>query len=261
MKKSMAVYIKELREKAGFTQDYVAKEIGVSRPTYIQIEKNERELTISEAKNLALLFDISIDDFLRARDAREAEVVIERPSKQSGQETDIRISVPQKNLKKFKEVLLYILEKVGAKPNIGETAIYKLLYFIDFDFYEKFEEQLIGATYIKNRYGPTPVEFKKIVQDMGENQEIEQMKSNYFQYDQKKYLPLRQPDLSLLSAREMAHIDDVLARLSDKSAKELSDYSHDDVPWKIHKHGEKISYESVFYRDYEHSVKSYEDEI
>lgn len=261
MKKSIAEYMKELREKAGFTQDYVAKEIGVSRPTYIQIEKGERELTISEAKKLSLLFDISINDFLQARDAYEPEVVIEKPSKQSGRKTDIRISVPQRNLKKFKEVLLYILEKVGAKPNIGETAIYKLLYFIDFDFYEKFEEQLIGATYIKNRYGPTPVEFKKIVQHMKENREIEQMKSNYFQYDQKKYLPLRQPDLSVLSAKETAHIDDVLARLSGKSAKELSDYSHDDVPWKIHKQGEKISYESVFYRDYEHSVKSYEDEV
>ena len=43
------------------------------------------------------------------------------------------------------------------------TVLYKLLYFIDFDYYEKFEEQLVGATYIKNHFGPTPVEFKKIV--------------------------------------------------------------------------------------------------
>lgn len=261
MAKNLASYLKELRENAGFTQDRVAKEISVSRPTYIQIEKNERELTVSEAEKLAMLFGISIDDFLQAKQILEPEVVIEKPSGHANRKAHIRISVPQKNLKKFKEILLYILEKVGAKPNIGETAIYKLLYFIDFDYYEKFEEQLIGATYIKNKYGPTPVEFKKIVQEMAEKKEIEHVKSSYFQYEQKKYLPLRQPDLSVLNARETAHIDDVLARLSDKSAKELSDYSHDDVPWKIHKQGEKISYESVFYRDYEHSVKSYEDEV
>ena len=77
-------------------------------------------------------------------------------------EPQIRISDPQKNLEKFKEVFLYILNKVGSKPNIGETVIYKLLYFIDFNFYEKYEEQLIGAAYLKNRFGPTPVEFKKI---------------------------------------------------------------------------------------------------
>ena len=66
----------------------------------------------------------------------------------------------KKILKKFKEVLLYILEKVGSKPNVGMTVLYKLLYFIDFDYYEKFEEQLLGATYIKNHF-TNPVEFKK----------------------------------------------------------------------------------------------------
>lgn len=49
-------------------------------------------------------------------------------------ETEIRIDIPQKNLDKFKEVLLYILNKVGANPNIGQTVIYKLLYFIDFNY-------------------------------------------------------------------------------------------------------------------------------
>ena len=101
----------------------------------------------------------------------------------------MRISVPQKNLQKFKEVLLYILNKVGAKENIGETVIYKLLYFIDFDFYEKYEEQLVGATYIKNKYGPTPVEFVKIVEKMIKDGEIEKVKSEYFKLQQTKYLP------------------------------------------------------------------------
>lgn len=261
MKRNIGTYLRKLREKAEFSQDYVATKIGISRPTYVQIEKGERELTVSEATTLAELFDIDLADFLRARDVSKPNVIIEPSSKKAKRGADIRISVPQRNLKKFKEVLLYVLEKVGAKPNIGETAIYKLFYFIDFDYYEKFEEQLIGATYIKNRYGPTPVEFAKIVDDMKKKKEIERVSSKYFQYEQKKYLPLRGPDLSVLSAREVAHIDDVLARLSDKSAKELSDYSHEDIPWKVHKQGEKMSYESVFYRDYEHSVRSYDDEV
>ena len=91
--------------------------------------------------------------------------------------------------------------------------------------------------------------------------EIEKMKSKYFQHDQKKYLPRREPDLKVLSAQEIKHIDEVLARLSDKNANELSDYSHNDVPWKVHKAGEAISYESVFYRDPEHSVRNYNDEL
>jgi len=256
------VYVKKLREAGGFSQDFIAQKLNISRPTYMQIEKGEREITISEARMLSDVFEVSLEDFLDKNSKDDVIVNIEQSTRAIKKDLpEIRISVPQKNLEKFKEVLLYILSKVGSKPNIGETALYKLLYFIDFDFYEKYEEQLIGASYIKNHYGPTPVEFVKIVQTMEDDKELEKVKSKYFQYDQTKYLPRRNPDLSKLSALELAHIDEVLNHLSGKSAKELSDYSHTDTPWQIHKLGQIISYESVFYRDQEHSVKNYEDEL
>ena len=173
----------------------------------------------------------------------------------------LQIRVTEKNLKKFKQVLLYILEKVGSKSNVGETVLHKILYFIDFDYYEKYEENLMGATYIKNFHGPTSVEFGSIVKDMQEKGELEAVKSKYFKYEQKKYLPRQHPDLSALSARELEHIDDVLARLSDKNAKEIEIYSHEDIPWKVAKAGQRLSYESVFYRDARYSVRNYDDEL
>ena len=253
--------IKKLRLDNGFSQGFMAKELGMSRPTYIQIEQGAREITITEAKKLAAIFSMSLKNLLDG-DKKEIKVEFEKEKKKKkSSDLEMRISVPQQNLKKFKEVLLYILEKVGARSNIGETAIYKLLYFIDFDYYEKFEEQLIGAKYIKNHFGPTPVEFKKITEEMIANGEIEKVKSKYFQYEQKKYLPLRFTNLKILSAQEIQHIDDVLNRLASKNATELSNYSHSDTPWRVHKMGEEISYESVFYRDDDHSVRNYDDEL
>lgn len=263
MFKKLGEKIKQLRNQKEITQEYVAKELGLSRPTYASIERGAREPKPSELQKLADIFGIQAikaEDFFSGT-GQDIPVVLERKKIKASKKKDIRISVPQKNIEKFKETLLYILEKVGAKPNIGETAIYKLLYFIDFDFYEKYEQQLIGATYQKNKYGPTPVEFKKIVDEMIRDNELEMVKSKYFQYDQKKYLPHRSPDLTKLSALELTHIDDVLCRLSDKSAKELSEYSHGDLPWLVHEDGEIISYESVFYRDYKYSVKNYPDEV
>ncbi|MBU3965245.1 SocA family protein, partial [Patescibacteria group bacterium] len=219
------------------------------------------DLTITEAQKMAAIFGMSLNDLLSGN-KKEIKVDFEREKKvKKSAEPEIRISVPQQNLKKFREVLLYILEKAGARPNIGETAIYKLLYFIDFDYYEKFEEQLIGARYIKNHFGPTPVEFKKITDQMIEKGEIEKIKSKYFQHEQRKYLPRRPADLRILSAQEIQHIDEVLARLAWKNAAELSNYSHSDTPWRVHKMGEEISYETVFYRDEDHSVRNYEDEL
>lgn len=254
-------FILEQRKKHNLTQEFLASKIGISRPTYIQIEQGERDLTITEARKLADIFGIVFDDFVQGKDTSVTVEVKKGIKKIKEEKQEMRISVPQKNIKKFKEVLLYILEKVGARPNIGETAIYKLLYFIDFDYYEKFEEQLIGATYIKNHFGPTPVEFKKITDEMMEKGEIEKVKSRYFQHEQKKYLPRRGTNLKILSAQEIQHIDEVLGRLAWKNATELSEYSHSDTPWRVHKMGEEISYETVFYRDDDHSVRNYEDEL
>ena len=240
------------------TQEYLASELDLSRPTYIQIERGGRELTIVEAKKLAGIFDLSLEDFLAGRETKHT-VKLTKPS---ARKTDaLQIRVTEKNLDTFKQVLLYVLNKVGGKPNVGETVIHKLLYFIDFDYYEKFEENLMGATYIKNHHGPTSVELGSILKDMQKNGDIEAVRSQYFKYGQKKYLPLKRPNLDALSARDVEHIDGVLARLSDKNAKEIELYSHEDIPWKSAQDGKPLSYESVFYRDERYSVRNYDDEL
>jgi len=257
----IADFIRTLRKKRDLTQEYIAGRLGLTRQTYGQVEHGDRELTIGEAKILADVLDISLQDLL---DERESQVVVEVEGKEKPShepESVMRISVPQKNLAKFREVLLYILCKVGGKPNIGETVLYKLLYFIDFDYYEKYEEQLIGATYIKNKHGPTPVEYKMIVDDMIEAGQLVRVPSRYFGHDQKKYLPVRDPDLTVLeNAREIAHIDSVLARLSDYNAMELSNLSHQDVPWIIAENLKPIDYEAVFYRTADTSARHYDDD-
>ncbi len=251
-------FIRQQRIKRQITQAELAGELGISRPTYLQIERGERELTISEAKKLAAVFGLSLEDFLEAREAK-SEVTLAKPVTKKPETLQIRVT--RKNIDKFKQVLLYVLNKVGGKPNVGETVLQKLLYFIDFDYYEKFEESLMGATYIKNHHGPTSIELGAIVKEMQKDGELEVVKSQYFKYQQKKYLARKRPNLEILSAREIEHIDDVLARLADKNAGEIEKYSHEDIPWKSAQDGQQLSYESVFYRDERYSVRNYDDEL
>jgi len=251
--------IRKLRGELGMGQQRLADLLGISRPIISQIENGERKTCTDELIKLSKAFNISIESLLDLK--TEPEVVLQESKKKKRIKPLFRINVPEKNLEKFKEALLYILNKVGSKSNIGETVIYKLLYFIDFDFYEKYEEQLMGATYIKNNYGPTPVEFKKIIDKMVGDKEIEKVESKYFNYPQTKYLPLRKPDLTQLKASEIQMIDDVLSKLSDMNAAQISDYSHNDVPWLTTEEGEVIEYESVFYRTPPYSVREYSEDI
>ena len=249
--------IKSLRDEMDMSQKDLAKRLDVSRPTLVQIEAGKRPLTVPEAQILSELFGVSLSDLMSANPSITVEVKKSPPAKQPKHATGMRISVPQKKLDKFKEVMLYILGKVGAKPNVGETVLYKLLYFIDFDFYEKYEEQLIGATYIKNKYGPTPVEFKNVVDEMTKAGDLVRVQSEHFKYPQRKYVPNRASDLQLLTAKEIKLIDGVLDTLSDMSANEISEYSHKDVPWLAAEEGKLIDYETVFYRTEDYSARTY----
>ena len=255
--KNLGFKIKKLREKIDISQSSLAEALGVDRVTISKIENGERKIYAEEIKKLSEYFNVSSDALLDLKE--EIEVIIEKNTTKQKPKKEIRISVPQRNLQKFKEVLLYVLNKIGSKPNIGESVLYKLLYFIDFDFYEKYEEQLIGATYIKNHYGPTPKEFIKIVKEM-EGKDLIKVKDSYFKYPQTKYLSKRESDLTRLKAHEIKMIDSVLDRLSDMNAAEISNYSHKDVPWLTTENGEIIDYESVFYRTNPYSMRTYIEE-
>lgn len=256
----LAKFIQQQRNKNGLTQEYLASKLGVSRPTYIQIERGGRELTITEANKLAEVFDIPLGSFLREKEGAKPIVKIEGKKRQAEEAKDeIRISVPQEKAEKFEQTLMYILKKVGGKINIGETALYKLLYFVDFDYYEKYEEQLMGAKYIKNTYGPTPVMFAKIVEQLEKTEKIEKVKSKFYKYEQKKYFvnPELELDVSALSSRELAHIDWEIDRLGNMTASHLTALSHLDTPLVAAKEREALEYEHVFYRPDETSVRQY----
>lgn len=247
--------IRRFRESRGLNQEALAGRLGISRPTLSLIENGGRKVTAEEVKRLADIFNVSVDAFFDEK--KDAQITIREAGAEYRKARDeIRIDVPRKNLAKFKEVLLYILNKAGAKPNVGETVLYKLLYFIDFDHYERYEEQLIGATYKKNAYGPTPLEFRKVAERMIEAGELQKLPDKFFSYPQTKYLPLRRPDLSLLNGREIEVIDRVLDRLSDMTAAQISEYSHHDVPWLSADEGTVIPYEAVFYRTAPYTARS-----
>jgi len=257
----MTTFLKKFRQEQNISQEFLAKKIDVSRPTYAQIESGARDMSVKEAQKLARFFGLSLEDFLVGKKIPESKIELEKLKKKKIQKQESRISVPQEKIEKFKEVLLYILEQIGARPNIGEAVVCKLMYFIDFDYYEKFEEQLIGAKYIKNHFGPTPVAFPEIIAQMEQEGDLTHVTKKYFQHDQKKYLPRRSANLSKFSAQEKELIDWEIERFKDFNATKMRDYSHKDVPWIGANNLQPINYEAVFSRTDEFSVRQYDDEL
>lgn len=248
----------ELRKRKQFSQEDLARMVGISRPSLTQIELGKRSLNIMELQKFAQVLGFSLDDFM-SRDFSSELVDLSEDKKE---ELIVeRVSVPYLQVGKFKNILLYILERCAGKPNFGETVLYKLLYFSDFNYYELYETHLTGAQYRKLPYGPVPQNLDIIINTMIDNKQIQRFKTDYHGYPQTRYLPLEKADLTDLRASEKEVIDRVIEQMSDWSASAVSTYSHKDIPWMASKDGEDINYELAFYREPPFSVRNYDEDV
>ena len=258
-KKQIGQRVMTLRKAKGLSQEDLAKRVGLSRSSLTQLEKGRRNLTVLELHTMAALFSISLDEFLYAGYSNKQEKL---PSGNEASEVKLnyRISIPELQVDKLKNVLLYVLERCAGKPNVGETVLNKLLYFCDFNYYELYEEHLTGIRYKKLPYGPVPQNLDGILRQMVDTRLVQQISTEYHGFRQTRYLPLEKADLQQFSAAEKAVIDAVILQMGDWSATTISDYSHKDKPWSATDIGDYISYNLAFYRRPPFSVRLYSDE-
>lgn len=249
--------IAALRKTKGWSQEDLARSIGLSRSSLAQIELGNRSLDALELHTLSMTLGFSMDDFLSDNFMIREDI---EPETKKVMKAEERISIPKLNVEKFKNVLLYILERCAGKPNVGETVLYKLLYFADFNYYELYEEQMTGARYRKLNYGPVPQSVEKILDQMSTAGQLQQIKTEYHGYPQTRYIPLVKPDLTILKASEVEVIDRVLDQMSDWSAAMISEYSHGDKPWKVTGMNDDLDYEMAFYRRPPYSVRVYKED-
>jgi len=255
--KEIGKRIAEHRNFKGLSQDELSNKIEISRSSLTQIELGNRNLNILELIKISNILGFSIDDFL-SDDFKIGKLEPEKKAETEPIENKIKISKPILKINKFKNILLYILERCAGKPNVGETLLFKLLYFADFNYYELYEEHLTGAAYHKLPYGPVPQNIQSIINQMIVEKHLKRIKTDYHGYLQTRYLPLKKPDLTAFKASEKETIDKIIEQFSDWSAASISDYSHKDIPWIVSKDGEMIDYELAFSRELPYSVRNYD---
>ncbi|MEA5036856.1 hypothetical protein SDC9_20415 [bioreactor metagenome] len=161
---------------------------------------------------------------------------------------------------KFKQVLLYIISKTEALPNVGKKVLYKLLYFADFNYYEVSERKLTGEVYAKLEHGPAPRHFNDIMEELKESHLVEEKLVPYYNHTQTRYCILNAPKMTLLSAEELLYVDETLDRYSSMNGQQIESLSHDDTPWAASELNDNLNYELVFYRSPSMSVREYCDD-
>lgn len=254
LKRLIAQKLADLRKTFWYSQKELSKVLWVDRVVYTNIESWLREIKVDELKKLADFFQIQIEYFFTNEKNTDHYKIIK------DDKNEIRVSISTCQEEKFKEVFLYILEKLSAKPSFSETVLHKILYFCDFDYYEKYEEFFIGSRYIRNHQWPTSKELIKIIKEMKEKKEIKQENIHFKNWHTwRKYIPLRKADLTKINWAEKEILDNVIQKLGDMWASRISEYVHWDVPRISTADQAEIPYEAVFYRSPQYSVRDYEE--
>lgn len=259
MMQSQNSVLKELRSRKGLSQVQVAEQLGIVRQSYIKYENGSAEMPLSVLRQLSHLFDVDYSCLIDNKMPEEPRYNVDSASnccKDTVASYNASIAISGQNLAKFSNVFLYMLKCVGARPNVGQGVLFKLLYFMDFDFYELYSRHFMGLSYVKGASGPTPVDFARTIRFLNKNGLVDEVKTQNYQQDMLKFLPVVEPDLDSLTARELLHVDHVLQKYSDKTSVELEKICEMDAPWQNAKTREVLKYEDVFNRSSEMSVRS-----
>lgn len=154
----------------------------------------------------------------------------------------------QINEKKYQGVILYLAQKLGGEIK-GKKKLAKLLYFVDFDFFEKFQRSITGDTYKALPMGPFPITMEKIIIGMvNENKIIIKSEKERADYNPTEvYKAKEKPEISF-SKDEQEILDRVVLKYGHLTGKQLEDLTHAEAPYIGTAPNQEIAYELAFYR-------------
>ena len=147
---------------------------------------------------------------------------------------------------KFRELVLYIVNRSKDDHRFGATKLNKLLYYIDTRSYLELDYPITGATYRRLPAGPVPRAIMAAKRQLVDAGAISIEKRPYFNYLQERLAPLKDADLSLFEEREVQIIDEVIDQLREYNGSELSAFSHAEWGWRLMDNYEVIPYELSF---------------
>ena len=157
--------------------------------------------------------------------------------------------MPNLNEKKYENAILYLAQKLGGEIR-GKKKLAKLLYFADFDFFEKYEIPFTGEVYKRLPMGPFPIHLEEILEKLKNDGKMSINSTEEFE----NYLPteiykgIQPPDISSFTAEEKAMLERIVQKYGLLTGKDMENLTHAEAPYIGTEDNKEIMYELAFYR-------------
>jgi uncharacterized phage-associated protein len=156
--------------------------------------------------------------------------------------------MPQINEKKYQGVILYLAQKLGGEIK-GKKKLAKLLYFVDFDFFEKFQKTITGDVYKALPMGPFPVTMERVITGMTKEKKLTvKLEKERNNYNPTEIYKAKDNPKEIFSKDEQKILDRVVLKYGHLTGKQLEDLSHAEAPYIGTAPNQEIAFELAFYR-------------
>lgn len=157
--------------------------------------------------------------------------------------------MPKINEKKYKNAILFFAKKI-QNGTLGKLKLMKLLYFLDFDFFEKYGRPVTGDEYLRFENGPVPRMAEKILKQMsGKEIKITSRKMPRGYNDQQHIEPLVDFNPESFSKEEILMMEEIADKWEKFTGAEMKSASHGEAPWIATKPDNIIDYNLAYYRN------------
>lgn len=215
----IGTYLIRARIASGMTQAELARRLDVSQPMVHKYEIAEYQgVSLQTLAKVAKALHVSLD--IEAFSAHRR--VEYQPVRQEA-------------------VILYFLQQINNRF-LGRTKLMKLLYYTDCEWLEKTGRSITGDAYVAKPFGPMPKHAIEALRRLEKRGAIRIEKTKVLDYDQERYLPLEDPDASLFTREELEHLEAIARRFEHWTAKQMTDLSHEDWPWRSTRLGAEITF-------------------
>ena len=156
-------------------------------------------------------------------------------------------------LAKLKNLILHI----GANPhvqNLGETKLWKLIYFIDATALRELGQTITGSDFIRYDHGPVPSRGEKSLKQLSRDGDITIVQEQHPSYRINRVVAASAPEKDVFSAAELELIGRIFRTHGDKTAAWLSELSHREPAWHYAGHLDTLSPELMLYGAAEDAV-------
>ena len=153
------------------------------------------------------------------------------------------------NQKKYKNAILFFAKRI-RNGTLGKVKLMKLLYYLDFDFFEKYGRSVTGDQYLRFEMGTVPRMAKKILDGM-KDKELKIVKKKVAEgyNDQEHIEALKDFDLGVFTREELLMLEEIADKWEKFTGSEMKNASHGEAPWIATKPDNVIDYNLAYYRN------------